>query len=88
MGVAEVINEATRVLSVWKATAIMSHINLEWSRKSSGKPLAGRSIVKAAVFLSLALSSAASMLLRMPSTRFSTSRTLVRYSSSLFCRHR
>ena len=45
----EMINEATRVLSVWTAMAIISHISLEWSRKSSGKPLAGRSMVKAAV---------------------------------------
>ena len=41
----EMISDATRVLSVWKAMAMMSHISLECSRKSSGKPFAGRSIV-------------------------------------------
>src|ERR1700679_960737 len=40
-------------------------------------------MVAATVFLALAASLASSMPLRMPSTRFSTSRTLVRYSSSL-----
>src|SRR5258708_502666 len=77
------IREATRVLLVWKAMAMMSHISLACSRKSSGRPLAGRSIRAADMFLALALSSALSLALRITSTRFSISRTLVRYSSSL-----
>ena len=55
------ISEATRVLSVWKAIAMMSHISLECSRRSSGKPFAGRSIFTNGVPVSLALSSAASL---------------------------
>ena len=62
----------------------MSHISRVCSRKSSGKPFAGRSIESAGRFFSFARSSAFSWLFRMPSTRVSTSRTLVMYSSS-FC---
>ncbi len=36
------ISEATRVLLVWNAMAMMSHIRRAWSRRSSGRPLAGR----------------------------------------------
>ena len=63
--------------------AMMSHMKRACSRRSSGKPFAGRSIVKTGRFFCFARSSALSLLFRMPSTRFSTSRTLVRYSSSL-----
>ena len=63
--------------------AMMSHISRACSRRSSGKPFAGRSIENTGRFFCLARSSALSLFFRMPSTRFSTSRTLVRYSSSL-----
>src|SRR5437762_1908134 len=62
--------------------AMRSHIRRACSRRSSGRPLAGRSIVMAGMFFCLAASSALSFAFRIPSTRLSTSRTLVRFSSS------
>ena len=61
----------------------MSHISRMCSRMSSGRPLSGRGIVTAGRPRSRAWSSARSLSARVRSTRFSTSRTLVRYSSSL-----
>ena len=72
-----------RVLSVWNASATMSHISRMWSRMSSGNPLSGRSMANRGRPRSLARSSALALSTRMRSMRFSTSRTLVRYSSSL-----
>ena len=63
---------------------MMSHISRMCSRMSSGRPFAGPVHREhRAVLLLRERPSALSLLLRMPSTRFSTSRTLVRYSSSL-----
>ena len=80
--IAETQHELTiRVLSVWNAIAMISHIKRQCSRMSSGIPLSGRSIVKASLPRSWARVSARSFKARTRSTRFSTSRTLPRYSS-------
>ena len=71
---------ATRVLSVWKASAMMSHISRMCSRMSSGRPLSGRFIASDGLATARRPSPSSP---RVRSTRFSTSRTLVRYSSSL-----
>src|SRR5436305_1440592 len=55
---------------------------IERPAQSARSPLAGRSIVKTGFPASFACASALSFAARMRSIRFSTSRTLVRYSSS------
>ena len=74
---------ATRVLSVWNARAMMSHISRMCSRMSSGRPLSGRGIVSGGRPRSGRGRRPCPCIARVRSTRFSTSRTLVRYSSSL-----
>ena len=74
-----------RVLSVWKAIAMMSHHQARVLAQIFGQAVVRALHGEQRTALRRA-SSALLLSLRMPSTRFSTSRTLVRYSSSLLCR--
>ena len=75
---------AIRVLSVWKPRAMRSHISRMCSRMSSGRPLSGRGIVSGGPApVAGAARRRPPSRSRIGATRFSTSRTLVRYSSSL-----